>query len=327
MSKNSKNKKTIKAKLKPLEEIKRFLKETVVSDLYRLSLQSKDNTISVRETSNPEVFVELSTGWSVPITAIDYLMYECNTIDAGKDWVKVTSSIPSKPEFLTSDEIDLLCTTSNLEKVQKPSKELHSNARLALGSLVSQVDSNSEIKLVSRADIIKALSYDFVEPVSETLEATLDEDPSLTIPELNKEPTGDVEGTYGPNIAMYEDALKEYTESLQVPEVLPFKMSKTMFNKTAVQYHRTHYVKLVMKNENLSFRFFYESEDNKHQEGRWFLKDHAKKTSIEVTKDFIEKHFDDIVGAFEIIGRLIPKKGYRKIIKNIHTGELTEVKE
>lgn len=233
------------AKLKPMDELKRLLSHSVISDLYRLSLQNKDNMIKVRITSNPEVFVELTTGWTVYGSCIDY----------------------------------------------------------------------------------------FVEPVSETLEATLDEDPSLTIPELNTEPTGDVEGTYGPNIAMYEDALKEYNESLKIKDIhleQPFMMTKTMFNKVAIQRHRTHYIKLEMnpsKYPNLSFRFFYESEDNKHQEGKWFLKDHDKKASIEVNKAFIEKHFEDIVGAFEVIGRLMPKKGYMKIVKDIHTGCITEFKE
>ena len=153
----------------------------------------------------------------------------------------------------------------------------------------------------------------------ESTEGLLECTTSLTIPEAFKEPT---------------EAPMVLNEPLGVispmPFMLPFVMTKSMFSKLCVQKHRTHYVKLVLdpkKYPELSFRFFYESEDNKHQEGKWVLKDHNKKVSIEVTKEFIEKHFEDVVGAFEVIGRLSPKKGYMKIIKNLHTKEIVEIKE
>jgi hypothetical protein len=77
----------------------------------------------------------------------------------------------------------------------------------------------------------------------------------------------------------------------------------------------------------LSFRYFFQSEDNKHQENAWWLKDHNNKQSIKVDKDFIRKHYEDIVDMFEVIGRYYPKKGYLKIIKNLRTNELVEIKE
>jgi hypothetical protein len=131
-----------------------------------------------------------------------------------------------------------------------------------------------------------------------------------------------------------EDTLSDYTpEVIKEPEEAhrvsnePLVMSKTLFSKSTVMKHRTHYVKLQLKEADLSFRYFFEAEDNKHLEGHWWLVDHGRKQQIKVDTDFIKKYYEDIIEMLEIIGRHLPKRGYYKIIKDIKTGELVERKE
>lgn len=232
--------KHINVKLKPESELSMLLKAPIINDLLKVSTESADGTIKVRTTSNPEVFVEVQTGWTIHECCIDYVVYDCDS----KDTYNVKSGLePAEGTFNT---------------------------------------------------------YPNPNTPKEFREATEPLSPIIEYP---------------------------FNVSSEVGTQEPFKMTKSMFNKVAIQRHRTHYVKLDMKDPNLSFRFFYESEDNKHQEGKWFLKDHAKKVSIEVNKEFIEKHFEDITSAFEIIGRLLPKKGYKKIVKNLVTNTLEEIKE
>lgn len=136
--------------------------------------------------------------------------------------------------------------------------------------------------------------------VPETPEEVLSIDHSLSIPETPKEPS----------------------EALE-----PLKMTNSLFSKNSDFKHRTHYIKLVLKDPNLSFRYFFQSEDNKHQENAWWLKDHDNKQSISVNKAFIRKHYEDIIDMFEVIGRYYPKKGYLKIVKNLRTNQIVEIKE
>lgn len=125
----------------------------------------------------------------------------------------------------------------------------------------------------------------------------------------------------------YNTLLEAPIETVKDTTEEPFKMSSSMLTKYCTMSHRTHYVKLTLKDSNLSFRFFFESEDNKHQEGSWWLKDHKNKTSIQVDKEFIKKHYEDIVSMHEIIGRYFPKRGYTKIVKNLVNGSLEELQE
>lgn len=154
-----------------------------------------------------------------------------------------------------------------------------------------------------------AFEYFTESDVSEPIEGTINEDPSLTM----------------------EDAVKVSSEcpesTLNNNTIEPLVMSNSMFSKSTQLKHRTHYVKLTLRDANLSFRYFFESEDNKHQEGFWWLKDHKNKSSIQVNKEFIRKHYEDIVDMHEIIGRHVFKKGYMKIIKNLRTNELVEIKD
>lgn len=154
-----------------------------------------------------------------------------------------------------------------------------------------------------------AFEYFTESDVSEPAEGFLHEDPSLTMEDVIKMPPECSESTLSNNT------------------IEPLVMSNSMFNKATLLKHRTHYVKLTLRGANLSFRYFFESEDNKHQEGLWWLKDHKNKSSIQVNKEFIRKHYEDIVDMHEIVGRYVFKKGYMKIIKNLRTNELVEIKD
>lgn len=249
----------IKVRLKHTNELLKYLKYTVVKDLVKLQGASEDGTIDVRCTSNEEVFVEITTGWSIPEACIDFFIQVPS--DDSKDPVEVISAPNTKYEITIGD--------------------------------------TTLYQSVSSEDLIQGL--DTLDSRSAAPEGLLAIDPSLSIPENT-------------------------LATVEAPE--PFKMTKTLFHKMTHLTRRTHYVKLQLKEPDLSFRFFFEAEDNKYLEGSWWFVQHGRdKQSIKVDKDFIEKHFDDIIEAYEITGRLLPKKGYLKIKKNLKSGEIIELNE
>ena len=130
---------------------------------------------------------------------------------------------------------------------------------------------------------------------------------------------------------LIDDTQEHFIEPSGAPEAVlegskvPFVMSKSKLEKIMAK-RRTHYVKLTLSNHNLSFRYFYESQDNPHRVDNWWMVSHQDKQYIKVTYEFVQRNLQDVTAIHEIIGRQHKKQGYLKIIKDLQTGDVFEGK-
>lgn len=279
----------LKGKLKNFYELCRVSPRIPSVTLHFLvQAVDSDGMLELRSTALSTVYVHASSCITVPEDAFEYFTEDSSHL-----------VVPESPQSVLYTDPTLTTTVTFTGPYEAD--------RVLYGSINSDVDDALSGIQKASANLDDALSNLYVR--SEPFEGTLSSDTSLTMDEVLKESP---EGS---------------ESALRTTIIEPLVMSKSLFTKATQLRHRTHYIKLTLKDPNLSFRYFYESEDNKHQEGFWWLKDHKNKASIQVDEGFIRKHYEDIIEMHEIIGRYLFKKGYRKIVKNIRTNELVELKD
>lgn len=281
---------------KELLKIRPSIPSWTISELNKLG-KSVTGYILVHQTALPNVFT-LSDGTTVPVEAF-------------KEITESTCYISNQD---VSKDINKSCK-GKLKNTYELSRSVPDISSDTLFTLPRYLDDNGMLELrvtdkdnmythpATCTDLPKE-AFEYFEPLgfdwkndSEHVEGTLEWTPKECL-----------------------DSIKETPEE-------PLVMTNSLFNKNCVLRHRTHYIKLTLQDTDTSFRYFFESEDNKHLENSWWLCSHSTKAKIQVQSNFIRKHFSDIIEMHEIIGRLIPKRGYRKIIKNLKTGHLEEIKE
>ena len=283
----------IKGKLKNFYELCRVSPRIPSVTLHALAKAvDSDGMLELRSTAVDNVYVHAASCMTVPEDAFEYFTEDLSHV-----------VVPESPQSVLD--------TDPIRNTPETFRVPYGADSMDYGYINNDVHdaSNVDLGVIQRASVNLDDALNNLYVHSEPLEGTLSSDPSLTM----------------------DDVLKvspECSESaLSTAEIEPLVMSKSLFTKATQLRHRTHYIKLTLKDPNLSFRYFYESEDNKHQEGFWWLKDHKNKASIQVDTGFIRKHYEDIVEMHEIIGRHLFKKGYRKIVKNLRTNELVELKD
>ena len=80
-----------------------------------------------------------------------------------------------------------------------------------------------------------------------------------------------------------------------------------------VSSNRQHYLKFLIGND-ISIRFYFQFEDRKEYEGKWFIKSHAGKIYQEIDEKIAKRMIVDSECDFkEIIGQRIGNR-YRKIV-------------
>lgn len=73
-----------------------------------------------------------------------------------------------------------------------------------------------------------------------------------------------------------------------------------------------HYIKWIIT-PDLSLRYYFNFQDRKEYEGKYFLKSHSKKEYIEIDSDAIIQGIKvTSTDKIEVIGRVVPGKGYVK---------------
>ena len=188
-------------------------------------------------------------------------------------------------------------------------KYLVSNCNVTLNGLTKPTFTTDIVcynDLSIHIGVLSELIEETEDVLSETPEEVLDVSPIDVIQEYFTEPSG------------ASEAVSEDTK-------VPFVMSKSKLEKIMAK-RRTHYVKLTLSNRNLSFSYYYESQDNPHRVDNWWMVSHQDKQYIKVTYEFVQRNLQDVTAIHEIIGRQHKKQGYLKIVKDLHTGEIFEGK-
>lgn len=121
---------------------------------------------------------------------------------------------------------------------------------------------------------------------------------------------------FGEGVMFIPEWAVDYTETIdETPDKKDsYMVTKSLMQKYTMFRHRTHYIKCDTKlSTDVSFRYFFESQDNKYLEESWWMCDHKTKHKVQVTREFVLANVKYITSITEIIGRYLPKRGYHKV--------------
>lgn len=338
-----------------MEQMKQLRQNTVnYEETYTGTLKSKDELLgmgySEKYVDNLTMYTNegrkfigmIKTGTSgiYEITTSDAIKL-CVVYDAMSEIVKDTPqkfvTKYAKGKLVSKNELITLGVTSSLINV------LLTIAEANAGFVPFRCTSKDDIVVVAdgwtvSTDVFDFMAYDIeaqeenADVVSEPAESILGVTPSLTIPEQKEEPLEASDERYEAITLSTGETINVVTkeqviEALSDTEEVPFKMSNSLFQKCSRIKNKTHYVKLQLKDEDLSFRFHYTFDDRPWLQNKWTLKSHRASQIIEVTEKFVKKHFEDVIGVVEIFGETVHKRGYQKIVRDLVTQDVSAFKE